>query len=87
VALERTLTKSSRLTSILDESFVVVYVDVGDESTNECARRNLPNATTYPMGYVLDAKGKLLASHNPVDWESLEGFDSQRIEAFLRSWQ
>lgn len=87
VALERTFTRSSRLTSILNRSFVVVYVDVGDENTNACALRDLPTASSYPMVYVLDAKGKLLASHQPVDWESLEGFDPRRIETFLRSWQ
>lgn len=87
VALERTFTKSPRLTSIMNGSFVVVYVDVGDENTNECVRRNLPNASTYPMVYVLDAKGKVLTSHDPVDWQSFEGFDSKRIEVFLRSWQ
>lgn len=87
VALERAFTKSSRLTAILNDRFVVVHVNFGEGNTNECALRSLPNAAAYPMVYVLDAKGKLLASHNPVDWQSFEGFDSQHIEAFLRSWQ
>jgi hypothetical protein len=39
------------------------------------------------MVYILDGKGKLLASHSPVDWRSFEGFDQQRIEVFLRGWK
>jgi len=85
VALERTITQSSRLTAILHDHFVPLYLNAGDG--DECALRKLPDTRSYPMVYVFDAKGKLLAAHNPTDWLAFEGFDAQRIEAFLHDWQ
>ena len=87
MALERAVTKSPKLAALLGDSFVVVHVSVTEENMNECARKNLPNSSNYPMVYVLDGKGKLLASHSPVDWQSFEGFDPQRIEVFLHGWK
>lgn len=87
MALERAVTKSPRLAALLGDSFVVVHISVTEENMNECARKNLPNSYNYPMVYVLDGQGKLLASHSPVDWRSFEGFDPQRIEVFLRGWK
>ncbi|MGH9568617.1 MAG: thioredoxin family protein, partial [Candidatus Angelobacter sp.] len=85
IALERAINKSSRVTSILKDHFVVVYVDVAQ--TNDCALKDLPSTWSSPMVYVFDVTGKLLASHNPTDWQAFEGFDPHRIEAFLRTWQ
>jgi thioredoxin-related protein len=63
-ALKRTFTKRSSLTRILNDNFVVVYLNVSKENTNECALRNLPDIPSYPTVYFFDAKGTLLASHN-----------------------
>lgn len=85
MALERELAKNPKLTALLSDTFVVVHISATEENTNQCARKNLPNGNAYPWVYVFDAKGKLVGSHNPADWQSFEGFDSQRIESFLRS--
>lgn len=87
MALERAVTKNPELAALLRDRFVVVHVSVTEENMNECVRKSLPNSYDYPMVYVLDGKGKLLASHSPVDWQSFEGFDPQRIEVFLRGWK
>ena len=86
VALERAFTGSPALTEIRDRKFVVVHINVGEENTNGCALRNLPNASAFPMVYVLNEKGTILASHNPVDWQTFEGFDPQHIKDFLNRW-
>jgi thiol-disulfide isomerase/thioredoxin len=85
MALEHELAKNPNLTALLSDTFVVVHVNATQENTSPCTRKNLPNGNAYPWVYVLDANGKVLASHNPADWQSFEGFDSQRIESFLRS--
>jgi hypothetical protein len=39
-----------------------------------------------PHFFVLDAKGKLLVSQTPAEFEESRGYSPARIEDFLRKW-
>jgi hypothetical protein len=48
--------------------------------------KSYPKALGVPFIYVLDSAGTLLATENTRDWESGDGYDSYRIEGFLKKW-
>jgi len=84
--LDQTFQRNPGTTALRDKTFVALHVDVSEDNSNECALRAYPNAPSFPFIYVLDANGKLLGTENTVDWESSDGYDPRRIEAFLMKW-
>jgi Thioredoxin-like/Surface antigen variable number repeat len=84
--LDQTFQRNPGTTAVRDKAFVALHVDVSEDNSNECALRAYPNAPSFPFIYVLDANGKLLGTENTVDWQSSDGYDPHRIEAFLTKW-
>jgi thioredoxin family protein/surface antigen-like variable number repeat protein len=84
--LDQTFQRNPGTAALRDNIFIALHVDVSEDNSNECALRAYPKAPGIPFIYVLDASGKLLATENTVDWESSDGYDPHRIEAFLKKW-
>jgi hypothetical protein len=84
--LDQTFQRNLATTALRDRLFIALHVDVSEDNTNECALRTYPKLTGIPAIYVLDANGKLLGTADTTDWESSDGYDSRRIEAFLMKW-
>jgi hypothetical protein len=84
--LDQTFQRNPALTELRDKIFIVLHVDVTDETGSECALRAYPKALGVPFIYVLDSAGKLLATEDTRDWEPGDGYDSYRIGGFLKKW-
>ena len=84
--LDQTFQRNPATAALRDDIFIALHVDVSEDNSSECALRAYPKAPGIPFIYVLDANGKLLATENTVDWESSDGYDPHRIEAFLKKW-
>jgi hypothetical protein len=82
--LDQTFQRHPAISELRDSIFIVLHINVSDENSNECALKAYPRAPGYPFVYVLDATGKLLGTEDTMDWESSDGYDSQKIESFLR---
>src|SRR5580704_1676674 len=81
--LDQTFQRNPALEELRDKIFIVLHVDV---TNSECALRAYPKALGVPFIYVLGSAGTLLATENTRDWESGDGYDSRRIEGFLKKW-
>jgi thiol:disulfide interchange protein len=69
------------------ENYVLVKVNVSEESTNAKFLSQFPEAAGYPHVYILDSGGAFLHSQNTADLE--DGADSYVPEvfmAFLQKW-
>ncbi len=84
--LDQTFQRNPATTALRDKIFIALHVDVSEDNGNECALRAYPKAPGFPFIYVLDANGKLLGTEDAVDWQSSDGYDPHRIEAFLKKW-
>jgi hypothetical protein len=84
--LDQTFQRNPGTAALRDNIFVALHVDVSEDNSNECALRAYPKVSSYPFIYVLDANGKLLGTEDTIDWESSDGYDPHRIEAFLKKW-
>jgi Thioredoxin-like/Surface antigen variable number repeat len=84
--LDQTFQRNPATTALRDNLFIALHLDVSEDNSNECALRAYPKVSSYPFIYVLDANGKLLGSEDTIDWESSDGYDPHRIEAFLKKW-
>lgn len=84
--LDQTFQRNPATTALRDKIFIALHVDVSEDNSNECALRAYPKAPSFPFIYVLDANGKLLGTEDTTDWESSDGYDPRRIEAFLNKW-
>ena len=84
--LDQTFQRNPATTALRDNLFIALHLDVSEDNSNECALRAYPKVCSYPFIYVLDANGKLLGSEDTIDWESSDGYDPHRIEAFLKKW-
>jgi hypothetical protein len=84
--LDRTFQRNPATTALRDNIFIALHVDVSEDNSNECALRAYPKVPSFPFIYVLDARGKLLGTEDTTDWESSDGYDPHRIEAFLNKW-
>jgi hypothetical protein len=80
--LDRTFQRNPATTELRDKLFVAVHLD----DSNECALKPYPKAPGVPFIYVLDENGKLLGTEETKDWETGDGYDPHRIEAFLTKW-
>jgi Thioredoxin-like len=80
--LDRTFQRNPATTELRDKLFITVHVD----DSNECALKPYPKAFGVPFIYVLDEKGNLLGTEETKDWETGDGYDPRRIDAFLTKW-
>ena len=84
--LEQTFQRNPALVEFRDSHFVVLHVDLSDESAAACALNGYPKPPGAPFIYVLDSIGALIATDDTKGWESGDGYDSSRIEGFLKQW-
>jgi Surface antigen variable number repeat/Thioredoxin-like len=84
--LEQTFQRNPALIEFRDSHFVVLHIDLSDQSAAECALKDYPKPPGVPFIYVLDSTGVLIATDDTKGWESGDGYDSSRIEEFLKKW-
>lgn len=84
--LDRTFQQYPDIARLRDASFVTVFVNDDGQNLNEPLLSRLPSMPDAPHFFVLDAKGKLLVSQTPAEFEESRGYSPARIEDFLRKW-
>jgi len=84
--LEQTFQRNPALVEFRDSHFVVLHIDLSDQSAAECALEDYPKPPGVPFIYVLDSRGTLIATDDTKSWKSGHGYDSSRIEQFLKKW-
>ena len=74
---------------IIDRSFLVVHVNVGQRDQNlDLARRyHIPLSKGVPALAVLDSRGKLLYSQKGGEFEAMRRMDSSSVTEFLQRWK
>ena len=81
--LDEAFQKNADLRSARDRYYVALHIHYGEKNRNECALRELPEAKTYPMVYVLDQTGGVLHANDTTAWQYAGGYDPARVQAFL----
>jgi len=84
--LDRTFQDHPELLRRREENFVTVYVNDDGQNRNEALFSRLPGMPDAPHVFVLDARGRLLTSQPPVDWEDGRGYSVERIANFMSKW-
>lgn len=84
--LDKTFAGDKALSDLLASRYVVVKVNFSEENWNKAFLSQYPAIESYPHLFVLDEKGKLLISQNPVSFEKGKGYDPRALEAFLKKW-
>jgi len=76
--------------SILQKSFRVVHVDIGDDGKKNrdvAAAYQVPLGKGIPALAVLDSDGKVLYSQKSGEWEAARSLDPDEIVGFLKKWK
>lgn len=71
---------------LLEENFIVVKVNFSPENENEAFISALPKFRGYPHIFVLESNGEVLHSQNTGLLEKGEGYDIDKMKAFLEKW-
>jgi thioredoxin-related protein len=69
-----------------DRGFVLVKVNYSKENTNAAFLGRWPKIRGYPHLFVLGPDGALLHSQDTSELEAGNGYDRQKMLAFLRAW-
>jgi hypothetical protein len=79
---------SPEIAPTLNESFVVVHVDIGqmDRNLDVAKKYDVPLERGVPAIAVLDSDGKLLFSQKRGEFEAARSMAPEDILAFLRKW-
>jgi thioredoxin 1 len=75
---------------ILDSSFVVVNINIGekeDRNLDLAARYEIPLNKGVPALAILDSDGKLLYSQKAGEFEAMRHMASKSVTAFLMRWK
>jgi thiol:disulfide interchange protein len=75
---------------ILDSSFVVVHVNIGEKEERNldlAARYEIPLNKGVPALAILDADGKLLYSQKAGEFEAMRHMSSKSVTEFLLRWK
>lgn len=84
-AIEAFLDKSEPVSKVLAEHFVIMKVNVSDETSNTAFLNPYPAIEAYPHLFFLDEKGELMHSQDTGELEKQSaGYDE---EAFVRILQ
>jgi len=78
------------ITPILEKSFQVVHVDIGDDGkkNNDLAMKyGIPLEKGIPALAILGSDSKLLYSQKQGEWESARSLDPDDVVAFLNKWK
>ena len=79
----------SDATQLVDRSFVIVHVDIGEGKLNPdlVERYKIPIKRGVPALAVLDRDGKLLYSDQNGEFEKARSLDAEVLIAFLTKWK
>jgi len=69
-----------------DRGFVLVKVNYSKDNTNTAFLGRWPKIRGYPHLFVLGPDGALLHSQDTSELEAGNGYDRQKMLAFLRAW-
>lgn len=74
---------------ILDESYIVVHVDVGryDKNLDIAKQYQVPLEKGIPAMAVLDARGKLLVSNKAGEFQKARRITLAEVNEFLNEWK
>jgi thiol:disulfide interchange protein len=74
---------------IIDKSFVVVHVNIGqvDRNLDIAERYGIPLSKGVPALAVLDSHGKVLYSQKGGEFEAMRRMDSSSVTEFLMRWK
>ena len=74
------------LSTLLHSKYVVVKVNFSKDNENKSVLGRYPKAAGYPHFFVLNADGSLLHSQNTGELEKGQGYDPEKMKAFLTRW-
>jgi thiol:disulfide interchange protein len=69
------------------ESFVIVKVNFSRENQNQAFLANFPQPEGYPVYYVLEHNGGLVAHQDTAVLEQGDSYNRARMLAFARRWR
>lgn len=78
--------KKPELSTLRDENFVWLKVNMSEENENTEFLSVYPKAEGYPHLYVLDSDGKFIHSQGTAVLESGKSYDLQKFTDFLKKW-
>ncbi len=85
--IDEFIEKDAEISSALKSTFVVLKVNYSKENKNEKFLSRFPEVKGYPHFFVLDKKGKLLASQNTGDLELDKSYDKKKMLEFINKWK
>ena len=86
VCMDKFFFENPGLAKIREDNFVWVKVNYSEENENKPFLAPFPEPQAFPHLYILDAKGKLLHSHNTADLEMGKGYNLVKFTRFLKAW-
>jgi thiol:disulfide interchange protein len=84
--LDRFFAADDEARTVRDASYVVVKVNYSPENRNKAFLSQYPTITGYPHLFVLDADGKLVHSQDTGELEQGEGYNREKMIAFLKRY-
>jgi len=84
--LDRFLNEHPSLRSRLNETFVVLKVNVDATNDNAEFLSAFPRTLGYPHMYITDSTGTILFSQDTAEFLQDGRYSEQRIQAFLDRW-
>jgi thioredoxin-related protein len=84
--LDKFFDSDTAVSDYLHSHFVVVKVNFSKENDNAAFLSHYPKIPGYPHFFVLESDGSLLHSQDTGLLEKGQGYDSEKIMAFLQHW-
>jgi thiol:disulfide interchange protein len=84
--LDRFFAADNEARAVRDANYVVVKVNYSPENRNKPFLSQYPAIAGYPHLFVLDADGKLVHSQDTGELEQGEGYNRDRMIAFLKRY-
>ncbi len=85
--LDRFIKSDKQIEQALQQTFVVLKVNVSDENANEKFLATFPKNLGYPHMYVADMNGKVIHSQDTGEFLSSRKYSKQKFMAFLDRWK
>ncbi len=79
--------KNEPVRTFLDRNYLLMKVTYTQKQPNEAFLSEYPKIKGYPHLFVLDADGKLLYSQDTSPLEEGNGYNLDRVLAFLEEWK
>jgi thiol:disulfide interchange protein len=84
--LDAFFAKDPGLLDLREKNFVLLKVNVSRENDNHAFLSSYPKIPGYPHLFVLGPDGKLLHSQSTSELERGQGYNRDKVEAFLKKW-